>query len=201
MSCFFTCISALISYCSLLTNSEQSALSNYQWTETIHANDLTLRLVTSARDNSFFAICDMYDLSEETLTMELKDMVLWCIYNGENQPIGAIQLDAYSSLQGLTKQVSDQRLAQYLFSSEKHIELSYALTEQSRGKGFGSKAVKAFIDHARSCVWGKHLFAVVSENNQPSILTLEKNYFSYIGNYYNDEIKENILLYELNPPR
>jgi len=137
----------------------------------------------------------MYKLSEENLAIELKDMVLWCIYNEDNQPVGAIQLNSYSSLPSLTKQVSDQRLAEYLFSSQKTIELSYALAEHSRGKGVGSKAVKAFIDHARSCNWGKHLFAVVSEENQPSIRILEKNNLSYIGNYYHDEVKEHIRLY------
>jgi RimJ/RimL family protein N-acetyltransferase len=197
MSCFSACISALFSCCPLLATSTPSALSDYNWTETIHGSGMTFRLVTPARDESFLAICDMYKLSEENLAMELKDMVLWCIYNEDSQPVGAIQLNSYSSLSSLSKQVSDRRLAEYLFSSQKNIELSYALVEQSRGKGVGSKAVKAFIDHARSCNWGKHLFAVVSEENQPSFRILEKNRFSHVGNYYQDELKEHIRLYVL----
>jgi len=197
MNCLSACISALFSCCPLLATATPPVLSDYKWTETIDGNGMTFRLVTPTRDKSFLAICDMYKLSEEKLAIELQDMVLWCIYNKDNQPVGAIQLNSYSSLQSLTKQVSDGQLAEYLFSSQKTIELSYALAEQSRGKGVGSKAVKAFIDHARSCNWGKHLFAVVSKENQPSIRILEKNSLSHIGNYYHDEVKEHIRLYAL----
>lgn len=197
MSCLSACISTLFSSCPFLTSATLPVLADYKWTETIHGNGMTFRLVTPARDESFLAICDMYKLSEENLAMELKDMVLWCIYNEDKQPVGAIQLNAYTSLRSLTRQVSDRRFAEYLFSSNKNIELSYALIEQSRGKGIGSKAVKGFIDHAHSCNWGKCIFAVVSEENQPSIRILEKNSFSYIGNYFHDEIKEHIRLYAL----
>ncbi len=193
MSCLLTCLSAVFSCCPSFTT--QPTMPHYAWTDTIHAKDITFRLVTSAKNDAFFAICDMYKLSEENLAEELENMVLWCVFDKENQPIGGIQLDRYSSLQGLKKQVSDPKLAEYLFSSKKDIELSYALTEKSRGKGLGSKAITAFINHAHTCEWGKHLFAVVSEDNQPSIRILEKNAFSHIGNYQHDVSKENIRLY------
>ncbi|MBS0654200.1 MAG: GNAT family N-acetyltransferase [Verrucomicrobia bacterium] len=191
MSCYISDLSR----CSFCTNLAEPVLPSYAWAETIYADDITFRLVTSADTHPFVAICDMYQVSKEELAEVLKNMALWCIYNAENQPVGAIQLDLYSTLENLKKQVSDQKLVEYLFSSERCIELSYALTEQNRGKGLGSKVVAAFINHARSCEWGKHLFAVVSEDNQPSIRILEKNNFSYIGNYQHDETNENIRLY------
>ncbi len=166
--------------------------------EIIQTRNLCLQVVTSHKDDAFYAICDMYKLSPHELLQELEGESFWCIYNKKTkEAIGAIQLTLYHSLQALKNQVTDTRLADYLYSSKRGIELSYALTEHNQGKGFGSEAVQAFIEYARSCTLKNHLFAVVSDDNPASIRILQKNNFIHIGTYYHPELQENIRLYVL----
>lgn len=169
MSCFLNCFTGLISCfascCHYTSEPCKTSLSYFDWTPIIYGNQTELHLVTAEKTNHFYAICNMYEIPEEELIEELDNMVLWCIYDTDQNPIGAIQIDRFSSLLELKKQVSDTALADHLFSKGKILELSYALDEKNRGRGLGSKVVKAWVDNARQNQWGQHLFAVVNQNN------------------------------------
>lgn len=178
-------------------SSRVADLDEYSWTKNIHGDGLSLHRLTGKKNAYFDAICSMYELEEETLTQELKSMVIWTICNEKNEVIGAVQIDHYSSLEALREQVSDEKLSQELFAKGSILELSYALQEKCRGHGIGSKAVQLWIDDALKNQWGKKLFAVVEEKNHPSIRILEKNGFTYHGKYFHPKTKENIFLYSI----
>jgi|GEM_PF-4030300 len=192
-----SCISKILSCVSLCTAMPQETkMPNYNWPQAIHADNMRMEFVTN-NSNAFRAICDMYQLDQAELAQELETMAIWCIYNESNQPIGAIQLDYYHTLENFEKQVSDKPLAKKLFESKKFLEISYALTDENHGKGLGSKAVKTFIDLALTTTWGKHIYAVVDEDNPASIKILEKNGFSYLGNYIHEKTQDNTRVYSL----
>jgi RimJ/RimL family protein N-acetyltransferase len=171
------------------------APADYAWSDTIHGDGLNMQRVTKEATESFQAICKMYELEEKELEEELKLMVMWCIYNDKNEPVGAIQIDSYPSLKALKVQVSDPKLAQGLFSKQQTLELSYALSEANRGHGLGSKAVQTWINYARKNTWGSSIFAVVSADNKASIRILEKNGLSYQGQYIHTKTQDNTLIY------
>ena len=153
-------------------------------------------IVPPKHPTSYDAICRMYKISPKELALELQTMVLYCIYTEEGTPIGAVQLDMFLSfLTHLHTQVSDKKLAEKLFAQNKYLELSYALSENYRGKGLGSKAVKAWLDAFASTPLLQHLFAVVSEDNAPSIKILENNHFLLMGAYRHPKRTEKTRVY------
>lgn len=168
-----------------------------EWPRLIQGDQVTLHLVTAESSEHFQAICSMYKIESEVLSEELNTMTLWCICDEADRPVGAIQIDRYSSLTDLKKQVSDEELARELFKQNRTFEISYALDEPHRGRGIGSKAVKAWIDEANRHQYGKYVFAVVNADNKASSRILEKNAFQYKGSYIHNIINENTFLYTL----
>jgi RimJ/RimL family protein N-acetyltransferase len=175
--------------------SQSQSLNDYVWEETIHGDGLSMHLVTKEKNDFFQAICKMYQLEEQQLEEGLESMVLWCIYDEKNCPIGIIQIDHYASLEALKVQVSDPALASQLFSKQKVLELSYTLDENNRGRGLGSKSVQTWLNYARQNAWSSSLFAVVDVENKASIRILEKNSLAYLGEYVHSETKEQISVY------
>lgn len=165
------------------------------WEETIHGDGISFHLVTKEKNDFFRAICKMYQIEEQQLEEGLESMVLWCIYNEKNCPIGIIQIDRYTSLEALKVQVSDPVLASQLFSKQQLLEFSYTLDEEHRGHGLGSKAVQTWLNYARQNSWSSSLFAVVDVENKASIRILEKNSLSHLGEYVHSETKEQIFVY------
>lgn len=196
MSCFSIFVSFFIS-CGLLFSTPRENLDppHFHWTQTIRGDQISLELVTDEREASFHAICEMYQIDATDLAKELNDMVLWCVYDGNGEPIGALQLNSYHSLEDLQSQVFDSHLASTLFHSGKFLELSYALTEKNRGHGLGSTVVKTWVDHARKNGWSPYLFAVVSDDNIPSLHILAKCEFHYVGHYIYEEFNKKIHVY------
>jgi RimJ/RimL family protein N-acetyltransferase len=197
-------MTAIISYlaqcCSCFSfSAEQSQMQeiHIEWPHIIKGDQVTLHFVTAERNEHFQAMCSMYKIEPEALSEELGNMALWCICDEANRPIGAIQIDRYSSLSDLKRQVSDEGLAEELFNQNRTFEISYALDEPHRGRGLGSKAVKTWVDEALYRQYGKYVFAVVSADNKPSSRILEKNAFHYNGSYVHDKTNENTLLYTL----
>lgn len=190
-------MSILTDYSSESFSAPSTSPTDYTWADTIQGDGLSMQLVTKEKTEPFQAICKMYELEEDELADELKSMVMWCIYDGKNQPIGAIQIDQYLSLDALKVQVSDPKLAMGLFSKQQTLELSYALSEANRGHGLGSKAVQTWINYARHNSWSTSVFAVVSADNKASIRILEKNGLSYQGQYVHPKTNENTLVYYL----
>lgn len=170
-------------------------LSSSNWPKHIEGNLIAFDLVTNEKNEAFYAICEMYQISQEDLSSHLESMVIWCIYDEMQQPVGAVQVDTYQTLQQLEKQVTDQELAKKLFDSGHVFELSYALAEQYRGKGLGSKAVKTWIEKMHSLHLDEHFFALVNADNHPSIRIMEKVGFASLGNFTHDVLNENILLF------
>lgn len=175
--------------------SQFQAYNECLWEETIHGDGISFHLVTKERNDFFQAICKMYQLEEQQLEEGLESMVLWCIYDEKNCPIGIIQIDHYASLEALKVQVSDPALASQLFSKQKVLELSYTLDENNRGRGLGSKSVQTWLNYARQNAWSSSLFAVVDVENKASIRILEKNSLAYLGEYVHSETKEQISVY------
>ena len=194
---FTTILASFICCCNPLTTYHETAQSEFSWTHTIVAeNSIHIELATTEKNAPFKAIQKMYQMDEKDLLDELVSSVFWCIYRDE-QPIGAIQLDKYSSLDELKIQVSDESLANELYSNGRFLELSYALDEPYRGQGLGSIAVKAWVNDARQNAWGKHTFAIVDKENIPSQKIMEKNHLTYIGDYFHNKVKQDINVYIL----
>ncbi len=168
----------------------------FNWTKEIICDQVVFQLVTKEKSYCFNDICTLYQINDNVLFDQLQTTVIWCVYNNsDNKPIGAVMLEQYELLKDLKNQVTYEPLADKLFSKGISYELSYALDEKYRGAGIGSRIVKAFIDHAISNGWNKHIFAVVSLDNQPSLRILEKNGFSCIGTFVHNETRESHSVY------
>ena len=156
-----------------------SEVKAIEWPSLIQGDGVKLHRVTGEASRYFETICSWYEKQPEELTDELNSLVLWCICDETDQPLGTLQIEA-----DLYEQVTDKAVAEKLFNQGKTLELSYSIIESRWNQGWGKKAVNAWIDEANRHSYGKHLFAVVDETNQPSIRILEKNGFHYYGSYF-----------------
>lgn len=164
------------------------SIASFKWTEVIQGERVSLHAVTSEKSEYYDAVYEKYNLDYD------KSMKYYCICDENNKPIGYIEIDEYSSLSELRNQISDEHLAQSLFYRGKVLELSYSV--EKRGLGYGTRAVKAWVDDAKQNAWGKHLFAVVGPNNVRSRKILEKN-ISLDGEYTNKVSGGDFLVYSL----
>lgn len=170
-----------------------SQARHIEWPSVIHGDQLKLHRITNETHRFFPLICSWYHLEPKALSEGLKTFTIWGICNEHDQPLGIFRFDQHLSLTSLLQHVPDENLAKELFSQNKTFEISYALDDPYQGQGFGSKAIKAWIDEATRHSFGKCLFAVVDETNKASIRILEKNSFQYLGSYFHN--KENRLIY------
>lgn len=150
-----------------------------EWPSLMQGDGVKLHRVKGEESPYFTSICSWYEKKPEELTEELNSAVLWCICDETDQPLGTIFIEA-----DLDEQVTDKAEADKLFNQGKTLELSYAVIESLWNKGWGSKALKAWMEEANRHPYGKGLFAVVDEMNQPSIRILEKSGFQYHGHYF-----------------
>ena len=64
------------------------------WQQTIHGDGVTLHRVTADQNDYFHAVCKMYTIDSDDLVVQLKSMVLWCVCDEKNIPVGAIHLES-----------------------------------------------------------------------------------------------------------
>ena len=162
-----------------------------EWPSLIEGDGVKMHRITGEESPHFKTICSWYKISPEELTEELDSMVLWCICDSTDQPVGTLNIEA-----DLHEQVTDKALAEELFNQGKTLEISYSIIESRWNQGWGKKAVRAWMDEAGRHPYGKCLFAVVDEKNQYSIQILQKSGFHYHGNYFHSSAPEvNRLIY------
>jgi RimJ/RimL family protein N-acetyltransferase len=105
-------------------------------------------------------------------------MILWAI-SQDGRDVGLLQLDRYNSVTELQRQITDADLAQQVFNQGYRLEASAFIAEGHRGKGLGSKIVRACVNDPRF----NNIFQVVDCDNQASNRMLQKNGFQIQGTY------------------
>ena len=173
---------------------ENPKIDDFLWDSNIEVGELCFKRVGREENKDFLNICNMYKVDGVELRNELEINALYAIYE-KGTFVGAITAEVHPTMDILKKQVSENKLAQSLYSRGKFLELSYAFLEEFRGRGLGSRAVKGFMDHAKNQPFSKHFFAVVKDDNVASIKILEKNGFVFDGTYVHDQTKEVTKIY------
>ncbi len=77
-------------------------------------------------------------------------------------------------------------------------DLGFAFLPQGRGKGFAHQSVNEVIGYARNNFGFSYVTAVVHPDNTPSIALLEKNGFSYYGQYFASHSRTGLRFYWLD---
>ena len=147
-------------------------------------------------DDELKAICILYEASYDEVCKDVLDgeSTFYAICQNDRL-IGSMQLDYYSSFEGLTKQVSDEALARYLDDRKIHYEISYALIDEAKGKGIGKAMVQAWSEKAFKSGLITQVFAVVANDNIASQKVLTNAGFIPLGEYDHPKTEETCILY------
>ncbi|MEL7431347.1 MAG: GNAT family protein [Chlamydiota bacterium] len=174
-------------------------MQDHRWPHHIIHPEYSFELVTSEKNQPFKAVCAMYQIERQDLMSELGNMMIYCIYDQEHEPIGTIQIENYPSSEALKEQISQEEKAESLFNKGQTLELSYALSEEYRGQGFGKAAITGWVRAIKEVEASSQFFAVVDFDNPASIKILEYCGFFRVGSYVHEETKNATYLYTLSP--